>query len=143
MQTYKTKSKRLHGTRYKEVYDEAFGLYEQIKKRTKRRPYVRSSYFRKQKVFLDLFWSHLHEKNWRDRARRLRFFPAAVELIRNTTIPPESKDNPNHKNEILHRFTGVTHDGHIFYIHIRENKRNGNKSIFSVFPEQKQDKISR
>lgn len=67
MEGYKTKARRVSGTRYRDVYDEAFSLYEAIRKRTKRRPYIRSVYFRKQKIFVDLFWQHLHDKNWRDR----------------------------------------------------------------------------
>lgn len=140
MQAYKTKAKRVSGTRYREVYDEAFILYEKIKKRTKRRPYIRSVYFQKQKIFIDLFWQHLHDKNWRDRARRIRFFPAAVELLKYTTNQPQSKDNPNHSNETLHRFTGTTADGYLFYVQVRENKRNSTKSLYSVFPEQKEAK---
>ena len=143
MGIYKTKAKRLSGTRYREIYDEAFSLYGYITKRTKRRPYVRSTCFRGEKVFIDLFKKHLHEKNWRDRARRLRFFPAAIELIRYGTIKPETKRNPNIPSEILHRFTGMTADGHIFYVQIKEDRRTGNKSLLSVFPEQKHDKIKR
>ncbi len=141
MTVFKTKTNRVPGTRYREVYDEAFGLFSIIKKKTKRRPYIRSSYFKGQKVFLDLFWRHLHEKNWRDRARRIRFFPAAVELMRNSKEEPQSKENPNDKSEILHRFTGITSDGHLFYVQVREEKRTGNKSMYSVFPEIQQDTI--
>ncbi len=137
MQFYKTKNKRISGTKYREVYDSAFYEYKKIKKQSKRRPYIRSSYFAKQKIFIDLFKTHLHQKNWRDRARRARFFPATIELLRNTKIPPISKENPNKKHEILHRFKGKTNEGHIFYVQVREDKRTGNKSLFSVFPEQK------
>ena len=138
MQIYVTKSKRIPGTKYREVYDSAFWKYEQIKKQSKRRPYIRSVYFSKQKIFIDLFKTHLHQKNWRDRARRARFFPAAIELLRNSRIPPISKQNPNKKHELLHRFKGKTSDGHIFCVQIREDKRTGNKSLFSVFPKQKE-----
>ena len=142
MRIFKTKTKRLAGTRYREIYDDAFCIYEEIRHRTKRRPYLRSEYFKKQKVFLDVFWRHLHEKNWRDRARRLRFFPAAVEFIKRAVgSVPESKENPNDKNEILHRFTALTSDGHLFYIQIKEEKRSGNKSLLSVFPEKNQDTV--
>lgn len=134
MQAYKTKFKRISGTRYKEVYDEAFNAYLKIRKRTKRRPYIRSTYFKKDKVFLDLFWRHLHDKNWRDRARRIRFFPAAIDLIRHIIINPKTKENPNNRNEILHRFNGRTAEGHLFYVQIKECKKTNKKSFLSVFP---------
>jgi hypothetical protein len=137
IQVYQTKAKRLSGTRYHDVYDEAFSLYKSIQQKSKRRPYIRSAYFKKQKIFIDLFRKHLHEKNWQDRLRRTRFFPAAIELLKNSKISPKSKQNPNKHNEILHRFRGETFDGYIFYIQIREDKRTGNKNLFSIFPEQK------
>ncbi|MBU1167881.1 hypothetical protein KKC60_05780 [Patescibacteria group bacterium] len=141
MDWYQCRKGKLAGTSYGEVRREAIFTYQEIRKSTKRRPYIRSKYFLKQKIFLDLFWKHLYEKNLRDRTRRLKFFPAAIDLMQNTALAPESKDNPNHSNETLHRFTGLTLDQHMFYVHIRENKRNGNKSMFSVFPEQNPDKF--
>lgn len=131
---YKTKTKQLPGTRYTDIYDQAFGLYDKIKKATKRRPYVRSTYFKKQKVFIEIFRQHLYQKNWQDRARRMKLFPAGIELIKNSKIAPKSNDNPNNTNETLHRFTGQTSDGHLFYVQIKENKRNGEKSLTSIFP---------
>ncbi|MSU75059.1 MAG: hypothetical protein EXS55_00885 [Candidatus Magasanikbacteria bacterium] len=75
MPAYKTKAKKLPGTHWWQVSRKAFGLYKQITSKTKRRPYIRSAYFNKQKIFLGLFWSHLHEKdNIRDKVRRLKFF---------------------------------------------------------------------
>lgn len=141
LQIYQTKQRRVAGTRYREVYDDAFYSYLKIRQSTKRRPYIRSIYFKQQKIFLDLFWRHLHEKNWRDRARRIRFFPAAIELIKYSSFLPISKPNPNHSNEILHRFIGSTRDGEIFYVQIREDTLTGNKSLYSIFPEKNQAKI--
>ncbi|MDP2684583.1 MAG: hypothetical protein Q8P20_06065 [bacterium] len=131
---YNTKSKRLAGTRYEDVYDNAFGCYDKIKKLTKRRPYIRSAYFKKQKVFIEVFRQHLYQKNWRDRVRRMRLFPAGIELIRKSHFSPKSIDNPNNLNEILHRFSGKTSDGYLFFVQIKENKRNGDKTLISVFP---------
>ena len=74
MKVYKTKIKALAGTNYKEISKKAIGLYRQIKKKTKRRPYVRSAYFDKDKIFLGLFWSHLYDKNYWDQTRRMKFF---------------------------------------------------------------------
>lgn len=133
---YHSKIKRLSGTRYQEVYDMAFGAYIKIRKKTKRRPYIRSVYFKKSKIFLELFWRHLDQKNWRDRARRMRYFPCAIELITQTKFNPETKDNPNDSSEILHRFCGVTKDGWKFFVQVKEDKRTNRKWFISVFPEQ-------
>lgn len=136
MQVYKTKTKRLAGSNFHEVRQKAYGLYEQINKKTKRRPHIRSAYFNKNKVFLETFWAHLFQKeNWHDRVRRMKYFPAAVELLRNTRFHPISKENPNKPTEILHRFAGVTADDHLFYVQVKENKRKNQKWLMSAFPE--------
>lgn len=72
MRIYQTKAGKLTGTDFHQVYKKAFGLYEQIRRRTKRRAYLRSAYFKKDKIFLVLFWQHLWDKHkWQDRMRRL------------------------------------------------------------------------
>ena len=135
MKIYKTKTAKLTGTDFHEVNQKAFGLYQQIKRKTKRRPYIRSAYFNKDKVFLELFWKHLFDKqNWRDRIRRLRYFSCAIELIKNSKFEPISKENPNKPAEMLHRFAGATRDNDLFFIHIKEDKKNGQKWLMSVFP---------
>jgi len=116
MKSYQTKTKKLTGSDFREVHKKAFGLYKQIKNKTKRRSYIRSAYFRKDKIFLELFWRHLFSKpNWRDRIRRLKYFPCAIELIRHSRLEPESKENPNKSSEILHRFGGVTRENDMFF----------------------------
>ena len=137
MKLYKTKVGKLSGKNYPDLYKKAFYIYKQIKQKTKRRPYIRSSYFRKDKIFLELFWQHLHQKNWRDRKRRIRYYPCAIELIRHSRIDSVSTDNPNNPSEILHKFSGITLDKNIFYVQVKENKRNNQKYLMSVFPEQK------
>ncbi len=135
MKVYKTKTKKLNGTNFHEVNQKAFGLYQQIKRKTKRRPYIRSAYFKKDKIFLELFWRHLFDKpNWRDRVRRLKYFPCAIELIQNNSFDPISKKNPNKPSEILHRFADVTKDNDLFFVHIKEDKKTGQKYFMSVFP---------
>jgi hypothetical protein len=138
MKIYQTKSKSLAGTNYKEVYKKVFGFYSTIRKRTKRRPYVRSAYFNKEKIFLPLFWNHLHEKlNFRDKTRRVKFFLCAIELIRQSRFDPESKENVNRRSEILHRFSGKTKDGQLFFVQIKEEKKSGEKWLLSVFGAEK------
>lgn len=114
IQAYATKSKKLPGTNFSEVYKKAFGLYSRIKKQTKRRPYVRSKYF-----------------------RRVKYFPCAIELIQNTKFNPVSKENPNEKSEVLHRFTGITSEKEIFFVQIKEDKKTDQKYLISIFPFEK------
>jgi len=135
MKVYKTKIKKFSGTDFHDVYEKAFGLYSEIKRKTKRRTYVRSAYFNKNKIFLDLFWQHLFRKeNWRDRVRRMKYFGCAIELIKNSRFEPKSKENPNVPVEILHRFYGITKDNELFCVQIKEEKKKGQKFLISVFP---------
>lgn len=138
MKAYKVNTAKLSGTDFKEVHKKAFGVYTQIKRKTKRRPYVKSAYFKKDKVFLDLFWKRLFDNfNWRDRIRRLKYFPCAIELIRKTTFDSTSKKNLNKKSEMFHRFAGITKNQDIFLVQIKEDKRTRQKWFMSVFPLEK------
>jgi hypothetical protein len=121
MQVYQTKTDPLKGTDFHEVNKQAFSLYQKIKKKSKRKPYIRSSYFKKDKIFSACFWQHLFEKtNWRDRIRRLKYFPAAIDLIQNSKFEPKSKENPNKPGEILHRFSGITKSNHLFHVQVKD-----------------------
>lgn len=136
MQYYQTKAGKISGTNFKEVHQKAFDIYLEIRKKTKRRPYIRSTYFRKEKVFLNLYWEHLlSQDNWRDRLRRIKYFIAALELMKNTTLEPTSKENPNKLGETFHRFSGKTRDGEIFFVQIKEYKKKKQKYLISIFPE--------
>ena len=56
MVPYQAKAKKIPGSSYGEVMRNAFLIFdEKIKKKTKRRPYVRSAYFKKEKIFFDYF----------------------------------------------------------------------------------------
>lgn len=133
---YQTKIKKLPGTNYSEVRKHALLLLNQIKRKTKRRPYIRSAYFNKQKIFFDYFWVHLFEKNLKERVKRIKYFPCAIDLIRNSKIAPISKENIDNKNEILHRFIGKTKDKKMFFVQIKENKKNSKKYFMSCFPQK-------
>lgn len=135
MKFYQTKNKRFSGTQYAAAYKHAFGLYLSIKRKTKRRTYIRSAYFKKDKIFLDLFWQHLHQKNWRDRARRIRYFAPAIELIQNSRFDPEPADSQASSSQVLYRFTGITSDGHVFYVQIKKFRKTGQKWLVSIFPK--------
>jgi len=134
-QSYQTKCKKLAGTNFKEIYKKAFLIYSRIKKQSKRRPYIRSKYFNKDKIFLSIFWEHLHNKfSLKDKIRRVKYFECAIELIQNTKFDPISKENVDRKSEILHRFTGITKENEIFFVQIKENKKTSQKHFVSTFP---------
>jgi hypothetical protein len=129
---YQTKSKKISGTSYGEVFHGAFAIYDEIKKKTKRRPYVRSAYFKKEKIFLDYFREHLFQKSAKERMRRLRFFKAAVELIKYSKAKPFIKTNPNKPGEKFYKFAGLTAEKEIFFIQVKEDKK-GRKYFMSCF----------
>lgn len=135
MKVYQSKVNRLAGTDYQEVNSKAKAIFTKIKKKSKRKPYIRSAYFDKEKIFLDYFWEHLHKKHPADRFRRLKFYACALDLISNCRIDPISFQNPNSPRDILHRFLGITKQGEEFVVQITENKRNHQKYFISVFPK--------
>jgi len=136
MDTYRTNSHKLAGTNYSEVYPQAYSLYKRICAKTKRRPYIRSAYFGKEKVFLDYFWQHIRQKNLNDRVRRLKCYPCGLDLIAHSKVKPVSKENPNRRRDMLHRFSGVTSNGEQFFVQIMEDRKNGQKHFISVFPPE-------
>jgi len=138
MQAYRSKYSRLPGTTFNEIMAAARREYHAVQKRTPRRvPYVRSSYFAKDKVFLNTFWEHLKQKHPSEQARRLKFYLAALDLLRNTTYTGESIIEHNNPDVFLHRFLGQTHDGEHFYVQVKDNRRSGRKEFMSVFPAKR------
>jgi len=131
---HKTKAGKLPGTSYKETRDHAIALFNQIKRKTKRKPYIRSVYFGRKKVFFDNFWDHLYQKSPKERFRRLKYFAAAVEVIKNSRNRPSAKPNPNRKTETLYRFAGLTKNNELFYVQIKEKKRSKARYFMSCFP---------
>lgn len=134
MQYYKTHANKLPGTHWDRLMKKALGQYKDISSKSKRRPYIRSAYYEKEKIFLSIFWQHLHQKNLRDKARRLALFPCAIELMEKTRYAPSTKENPNKKGELLHRFVGSTPSNEIFFVQIKEYKKTKQKYFISVFP---------
>ena len=96
---YKTNKKKISGSSFSEVRKEADRIFDLIKSKSKRSPYIRSKYFRKEKVFLNLFWTHIFDKHNKDKIRRLKFIECGIDLIKNSAINPESKDNVDNKSE--------------------------------------------
>lgn len=135
MKYYQTRAKKLPGTSYKEIYKYAITLFREIKRKTKRRPYIRSAYFNKEKIFLGLFWQHLEDHlHYNDRVRRLKYFVCALELIQNSKLPPVFKENPHKSSEILYRFTGLDKNGEVFHVQIKEDRYTREKFLISIFP---------
>jgi len=136
MIVYKTKTKKLGGTSYREVIKKARAIFHNIEKRSKRNAYLRSAYFKKEKVFFGMFWTHLNQKPKKNRVRRLKLLSCAVDLIEHSRNKPISKLNPNNTKELLHRFGGITSEGELFYVQIKENLRTKRKDFMSVFPAE-------
>ncbi len=137
MNVYRSKYGLLPGTSFTEVMAAARREYHAIQKRTPRRnPYARSGYFVRQKIFLNTFWDHLHQKHPADQARRLKYYSCAIDLIRNSRETPDTIFTRENLDILLHRFYGVSRDGLPFTVQIKENKRTNRKDFMSVFPSK-------
>jgi hypothetical protein len=134
---YPVKSKPISGSNYRELLKIVRAEYKYIAKQTKRTAYIRSEYFKKDKIFLSLYWIHLSETPMYAQRHRLKLFKCGIELLRHTTFPPETKPNPNGRNELVYRFGGKTPDGQKFYVHVKQEIRSGKKYFMSAFPERK------
>ncbi|OHB21300.1 MAG: hypothetical protein A2666_03470 [Parcubacteria group bacterium RIFCSPHIGHO2_01_FULL_47_10b] len=135
MHYYQSKRSRLSGTNYREVRAHAKAIFSHIEKKTKRSPYIRSAYFDNQKVFFHFFWPHLMQKSHKERVRRLRYFAAAVDLIRKTRNKPVVLHNPMKTRELFYRFGGQTKEKELFYVQIKTDARTHKKYLMSVFPK--------
>ena len=78
------------------------------------------------------------EKHEGDRKRRLRYFNCAIELLRHSTFAPETRQNPNGRNEWVHRFAGHTPDDTLFFVQVKQEIDTGRKFFMSVFPDTNQ-----
>lgn len=136
MEIYRTRVEKVFGTDYHEVMKDVFLIFRKIKRLTKRRPYIKSAYFKKEKIFMDYFWEHLKQKSWKDRTRRLKYYPCAIDLIKNSKLDPVKKVNPNRPSEDVYRFAGQAPDGSIFYVQIKEKRKSKQKCFISVYPEK-------
>lgn len=135
MEIYRTKIKPTSGSNYSEVYPMAWAIYKQIASKTKRRPYIRSAYFDKEKIFLDRFWTHIRQKNFRDRARRLKEYPCGLDLIRHSKMRPISERKGKLTREKWYRFSGENGNRGVFFVQIKENVKTGEKDLMSIFPD--------
>lgn len=131
---WKVKAPVISTSSYTRMRNSALSIYRERERKSKRKPYIRSAYFKKEKIFLHHFWNHLFEKNPKDRMRRMKFFGCALELLEHSTYPPEI--NYQTKKETLYRFYGKTSNDLAFVAQVKERNSTGNKFIISVFPWQ-------
>lgn len=140
MNVYKSKYALISGTDYSEVTKSARKEYVKVQKLTKRQPYVRSVYFNKDKVFINIFWNHLAQKRKGEQIIRAKLFLAAFDLLRNTTFDSDTIFSKDNLNIMLHRFAGETQDGVKFFVQVKQDKRSGRKDFMSAFPAKKNKK---
>ena len=122
------------GRKYAEIMPQARRMFRAIQKMTKRRPYLRCAYFKKDKIFFEYFWTHLNQKLTHDRARRLKYFPCALELLHVSKHPPVTFVNADLPGVIHHRFIGITRDHTRFAVIVRQDRSSGKKYLLSLFP---------
>jgi hypothetical protein len=135
MPVYKSKFSKIRITSHAAIVREARRQYHILQKRTPRRQaYVRSAYFSKDKIFINQYWDHLKQKHPADQVRRLQLYNCALDLIRYSTISPQTIYSNMDKEHALHRFEGIANDGVRFYVQIKENKRTNRKDFMSCFP---------
>jgi len=131
---FHSKEALLPGSSYDEVVASARKVFnDDIRRRTKRQPYVRSKYFKGDKVFMTIFWDHVMQKHRKEKARRLKFYAAAVDLLRNSTVHPVPMVEATHDEVLLLRFYGITKDGEEFCVQVKHDLRSGRKDFMSVF----------
>jgi hypothetical protein len=133
MNSFRSKYTLLPGSSYDEVVKGARKEFNTIRKITKRQPYVRSKYFRSDKISVTIFWDHLMQKHQKERRKRLKFYKVAIDLLRNSLEAPDTIFDNANKDILLHRFYGETTEGLKFCVQVKEDKRTGRKDFMSVF----------
>ena len=53
-------------------------------------------------------------------------------MLKNSKVKPIEKPNPNGKNELVYRFYGITKDGELYFVQVKQDAK-GNKYFMSVF----------
>jgi len=65
----------------------------------------------------------IFEKHPKERRKRLRFYKAALDLLRNSRQAPETIARENIPDVLLHRFYGRIKDGAYFCVQVKNDKR--------------------
>lgn len=131
---FRCRSRPLTGHKYADIMPQIRQIFRALQRQTKRRTYVRSAFFKKDKIFFDYFWIHINQKLKHDRTRRLRFFACALELLRVSKNPPRTFIKKELPNVIYHEFLGQARDGSRFAVIIKQHRDSGKKYLLSLFP---------
>ena len=51
--------------------------------------------------------------------KRAKLLACAIDLLRNSVVPPDTIFSKAKPNEMLHRFAGHTKDGQPFYVQVK------------------------
>jgi hypothetical protein len=123
MKFYQSKLAAISGDDYGVVERQARKLHKSIASKSKRRAYIRSSYFGSEKIFIDTFWEHLNQKTRNDRKRRLRYYPCAIDLLVNSRLEPDVKEHPNKNGNLVYRFYAKDISGAEFIVQVNSDSR--------------------
>lgn len=134
IRAYQCKAKPISGRRFVDVIPQARKLLRTVQKKTKRRAYIRSAYFHKDKIFFDFFWQHMLAKSAVDRARRLKYLPCALELLRSSRCDPLSFIDEYQPGIIKHEFKGRSPDGMNFSVIVQEDRKTNKKQLLTLYP---------
>ena len=110
MQYFLVKSLKIKGSNPKEIIKKAKDFSSLIERSSKRHSYIKSKYFKGEKIFLKYFWTHLYQSGgWKQRSKRVSYFFCAIELIEKSQHKPILITTNRHKkSETLYRFAGIT-----------------------------------
>lgn len=141
MSYFQSKYHQLPGTSYQEVINAAYYHHQKLQRRNpRRRVYVRSKYFKRDKVFLTLFWPHLLQKRKGEQIRRAKLYLCALDLLRNYQDLDGAVIDRSHPESVLLRFKGRTKDGVLFIVQVKYQIRSDRRDFISVYPTNNQDK---
>ena len=129
---FQSRFEKLRGSNDKEVFYEARRVFRRYDNK-RRLPYVRSKYFGGQKVFLNMFYTHLGQKSPKEQRKRIAFVACAIDLLKNTRIAPLFSDGFDGRKGEYYRFQGMTKSGEKFAVQVTKDKKN-NRYFMSCFP---------
>ena len=78
-------------------------------------------------------YPQLSGSSYNEVLKRLRFYKAALDLLRNSQINPDTIASTEDQRMLLYRFYGVTKDGSYFCIQVKEDIGTKRKDFMSVF----------
>lgn len=118
----------LSGHKYEEVFRNADIYIKLFKKRSSKKPFIKSKLYKK-KIFFDFFWDHLFSKPLSQRKQRLKLFPCGLELLQNSTYQPSVKLINGEK---LLRFYGQVTGNRTFVVQVKETNKS-HLQLISMF----------